>query len=122
MRYDPAQSPDPADWLEADEGDRLGEVIDYHERTKARGNPHIHATIHLILENQLAEGLPGAVGAMERLQQEGLDRHEAIHAIGMILMEALGEADRRGSFDAAQYEARLDAFTVDEWRHLVDDE
>jgi hypothetical protein len=39
------------------------------------------------VENQAALGTGYAVaGTLERLMNEGLDRHEAIHAIGSVLM------------------------------------
>jgi hypothetical protein len=51
-------------------------------------NETIHAAIHLIVENQVALGdaFP-ANGVLLRLMKEGLDRHEAIHAIGSVFSE-----------------------------------
>jgi hypothetical protein len=39
------------------------------------------------VETQLAEGHAEATAALDRLLQEGLDRHEALHAIGSVLAE-----------------------------------
>lgn len=47
---------------------------------------NLHALAHVIVENQLAEDLPEARRALERLLGEGLDRHDAIHAIASVLM------------------------------------
>ena len=51
-------------------------------------NDQVHAAIHMIVENQITLGdeLP-VQSTLERLISEGLDRHEAIHAIGEVLVE-----------------------------------
>lgn len=66
------------------ESERLDLVLAYHQRQGDKlPNPNAHAVVHVIVENQvaLADETPVA-GAKERLIQERLDRHEAIHAIG----------------------------------------
>jgi hypothetical protein len=45
----------------------------------------------VIAENQLAEHLPAVEGALNRMLAEGLDRHEAIHAVGTVLAEFLND-------------------------------
>jgi len=46
----------------------------------------LHASIHVIVENQAALGDDTPVaGAIERLMAEDIDRHEAIHAVGSVL-------------------------------------
>jgi hypothetical protein len=90
-RYDPLIPPDPAEWLSLDEGERLALVQDYHEKANNEilGMP-LHATIHAIIENQLAEGGDRVIVAnFERVLAGGLNRHEAIHAMGSALAEAL---------------------------------
>ena len=53
-------------------------------------NPQLHATMHVIVENQLAAGNPPEVGAtLERLMTAGLTRHEAVHAVASVVAEAL---------------------------------
>jgi hypothetical protein len=48
-----------------------------------------------VVENQLALGEATPVPTtLERLMDEGLDRHEAIHAIGSILMRIMFDAIR----------------------------
>lgn len=87
MRYDPATAPDAATWLALDEAKRLDLVSAYHRRTRAKlPNAQVHAALHAIVENQLAQGFALAKDALDRLRAEGLDRHEAIHAIGSVLM------------------------------------
>jgi len=53
-------------------------------------NALLHAAIHVAVENQLAsmEQLP-AREKLAELLQEGLDRHDAIHAIGSVLAEQM---------------------------------
>jgi hypothetical protein len=63
--------------------------LDYHRRARIRlPNAKVHAVLHAIVEAQiaLADETP-ARRAAQRLMDEGLDRHEAIHAIGLVLAE-----------------------------------
>jgi hypothetical protein len=46
-----------------------------------------HAVFHVIVENQIAENLESALRAIVRLRVEGLDRHDAIHAVASVLFE-----------------------------------
>jgi hypothetical protein len=88
MRYDPDQKLDVEAWLSLDEDERMRLVMDYHRRACIKlPNARLHAATHTIVENQAALGTGYAVaGTLERLMNEGLDRHEAIHAIGSVLM------------------------------------
>ena len=90
--YDPLFPPDPQTWLDLDEGQRLNLVSDYHQST-GEEIPSIpaHAAFHVIVENQLAEHLPSVEAALQRLQAEGLDRHDAVHAIASVLAEHLND-------------------------------
>jgi hypothetical protein len=122
VRYDPMDAPDSAEWLAASEADRLDAVLRNHKRTKKRaGNLRAHAAFHVIVETQLAEGLGGTVRALARLREQGLDRHDAIHAVGSVLAEQFHAAFRHRAFDSSQYEARLDALTADVWRSSGED-
>jgi hypothetical protein len=79
MRYDPAVGPDPTEWLELDDRDRVVVVLQYHKRARERaGNPELHAIIHVTVETQLAEGHPEVTVAFKRLLGEGLDRHNVV--------------------------------------------
>ena len=89
MRYDPLTAPDAEAWHELDESERIDLIAQYHRRAKIRlPNDQVHAAIHMIVENQITLGdeLP-VQSTLERLIGEGLDRHEAIHAIGEVLVE-----------------------------------
>lgn len=118
-RYDPDTGPDASAWLRLDESERTLLVQAYHEREGIRlPNPHLHAITHVIVENQLAEGESVVVDALDRLTGQGLDRHDAIHAIGTVLIEYLWELMDSGETkgDAHQrYFDRLETYTAEEW-------
>ncbi len=89
--YDPLKAPDPTAWLALDEQERAAMIEDYHESRDIHiPGMTLHVTIHAIVENQVAEG--DALPVREKLRQlmaQGLDRHEAIHAIGSVLIRHL---------------------------------
>lgn len=86
--YDPDHAPNPSEWLALDEQQRIQLVEEYHSRARIPlSNLKAHAIFHAIIENQLAENLPAVVRAIARLTREGLDRHEAIHAIASVVAE-----------------------------------
>ena len=77
--------------FEFDESERIEAVKEYHRRAKVRlPNAILHATTHVIVENQVALGDAYPVqSVLFRLMEEGLSRHDAIHAIGLVLAERL---------------------------------
>ena len=87
----------------------------------------MHAVIHAIVENQIAAAELPVRGTAQRLMSEGLDRHQAIHAIGSVLVGYLNErmpevksggehADVTPGRDPNDdYFAELDILTADEW-------
>jgi hypothetical protein len=89
QRYDPLEAPDPEEWLELDEQERIDLVREYHRRAGIHlPNEKLHATLHAIVEAQIALKEETPAGRIaQRLIGEGLDRHDAIHAIGMVLAE-----------------------------------
>ncbi|MFL5613997.1 MAG: hypothetical protein ACJ796_10090 [Gemmatimonadaceae bacterium] len=120
MKYDPAVPPNRKEWLALDEGERIALVEDYHRQAKIDvPRATLHAAIHAVIEQQLAEQLPQIVNAFDRLRAEGLDRHDTIHALGAVLTEHLrqlviGELDEANP--NAAYFAALDALTAASWR------
>ena len=53
----------------------------------------MHATLHVIVENQIALGDETPVQLKARqLMAQGLDRHEAIHAVASVLIKYVGNA------------------------------
>lgn len=118
--YEPSKKPNAEEWLALDESERLDLVRDFHHREKIRlPKPDAHAVVHVIIENQLAEGLPAATATLARLQSEGLDRHEALHAMGSVLLEHmrnLMNGSRSAPDPNEPYLAALEQLTADSWR------
>lgn len=102
QEYDPLVAPDPTVWLALDETERLSLVKDYHakQRVEPPSGPDIHAVAHVVVENQIAEGeaLPVREKARQ-LMAQGLNRHDAIHAIGSVLMKHIHTISQRGMTD-----------------------
>ena len=121
LQYDPDRHVDPDAWLEFDESERIEAVKEYHRRAKVRlPNANLHATTHVIVENQVAFGDAYPVqSVLFRLMKEGLSRHDAIHAIGLVLAERLFAGLREEGQPAdlnAEYLEKLNRLTADSWR------
>ena len=122
MRYDPAVAPHPKKWLALDESEQIALIEDYHRRAGIElPQATLHAAIHAVIERQLAEQLPPVLNAFERLRggEEGLDRHDAVHALGGVLaehMRQLMNAELDESNPNASYFAALDRLTAASWR------
>lgn len=118
-RYDPLEHLNSTEWLDLDEQERIALVADYHKKKRIElPNRMAHAAFHAAVENQLAEGIPDVRDALTRLMGEGLDRHEAIHAIGSVLAECAGTALQPGASGADLNEAYLEnlrGFSAKEW-------
>jgi hypothetical protein len=125
MQYQANDQPHSATWLELDETERIDAVMDYHRRAKVvPENLKLHAMTHVVVENQVALGEATTVPAtLNRLMNEGLDRHEAIHAIGSILMRIMLDAVRNddgGGDINAKYSRELATLTAVGWRSGVE--
>jgi hypothetical protein len=120
MRYDPLLAPDPEAWLALDEQDRIALALEFHERARIElPNVWLHAVFHAVVETQNALGSESRVAAtLERLQGEGLDRHEAIHAVGAVLAPHMHHVIQTGKGEQLpeKYRVALDALTGDSWR------
>jgi hypothetical protein len=120
-KYDAEVDPRADEWLATDEGERIAAVEAYHRRQRIRlPSPTLHATIHTVVENHLALGREVVVETLRRLKSEGLTRHEAVHAIGMVLAEQIYGA-LRGQSEAESglnemYLERLKELTARQWR------
>lgn len=82
-----------------------GEEIGERDFTIHGVNPFVHVTMHVAVENQLAEGEPAAAkAALERFTAAGLDRHEAVHRIANALVEQIWRIQGEGRpFDRSAY-------------------
>ncbi|MFL5061126.1 MAG: hypothetical protein ACJ8DQ_13655 [Xanthobacteraceae bacterium] len=122
--YDPFTSPDPEEWLALDEQERVDLVENYHRRKRIRlPSSTVHAIIHAVVENQIALGEQVPIRTLQRLMSEGLDRHDAIHAIGSVLIVHLSELMRQVEAETtsdadpnAPYYAELERLTAKSWR------
>ena len=119
--YDPNEAPNPEEWLSIDEGVRSMLVEEYHQKAGIKlPNLRLHSVFHVVVENQTALGDETPVQrTLTRLIEEGLDRHDAIHAVGAILSKhmynLLKEKPERG-FDNATYNQDLERLTAESWR------
>jgi len=127
--YDPLVEPDPDDWLATDEQLRMDMIERYHRRAGIKvGSAAAHAAMHAVVENQIAEGDRWPVSrTLLRLMAEGLDRHDAIHAIASVLAGHLNEHLREARSQAPQpehqsdrdfigpYFSELEELTAEDW-------
>lgn len=117
-KYDPDRAPDPQRWRAQNEEDLIDIVQRYHRREKiALPNERSHAAIHVMIENQVALGEETPVpGAIDRLMGEGLSRHDAIHAVGAILITHMTRAvqENRPVSREAYYDA-VRVLTKESW-------
>ena len=126
--YDPEVQPEPLEWLALDQQERISLAEAHHRAARIKvPNLKAHACFHAIVENQIAEGVGwSVVRAMSRLINEGLSRHDALHAIGSVLADHLFEATHttdKNFADTAQarYDAAVEQLTADEWRHKYEE-
>ena len=120
-RYNPLEAPSSAEWLEIDESERIALVERYHRHTRIPlPNLEAHATFHAIVESQAALGDETPVRrTLARLVEEGVDRHEAIHAVAATLAEHMSDLVRSASPPSdpnASYFAALEKLTIESWR------
>ena len=120
--YDPDVAPNQTEWLALDEEERIHLAEVHHRILRVRlPNSKAHAVFHAIVEYQIAGGLEPVTRAMERLANEGLSRHEALHAIGCVLGEHLSETTKAQDHDIAgtgqaRYNAAVERLNAKEWR------
>jgi hypothetical protein len=120
MRYDPTRPVDTEEWSQLDEGEQIELVEEHHRRAGIRlPNLRLHAGLHVTVENQvlLGEETPIAA-ALQRLMGEGLDRHDAIHAIASVLSSVVYDAvTRKEARDLkAVYYSEVSRLTAESWR------
>src|SRR4051812_16553520 len=115
MEYDPQRAPEAKPWLALDEESRVRLCEAAHQTLPPwhppMKSPRLHATIHTVVETQLAQGSPPqARAALDRLIAQGLTRHEAIHELGTVVSELIFDiVQKKKPFDAAAYAEALDS-------------
>lgn len=126
QKYDPQYAPDPEQWLAMDEQERIDLVKKFHRKAKIKlPNERLHATIHVIVENQIAMGDEIPVRrVIERLRTEGLNRHDAIHAVGSVLAGRIYETMQLESPAGDElntgYFQELEELNAEEWLRSFD--
>ena len=117
--YDPLNAPDPDEWQSTDEQERIILVMEHHREAGVKlPQDKLHAIVHVIVENQIALGdeIP-AQATLERLIREGLDRHDAIHSVGNVLVDYMQElaGGNAGPNSHERYDEELKKLKAAEW-------
>ena len=126
-RYDPEMAPAGENWLGIDEGERLLLVEEYHRDARIplpKRARRLHASMHVVVENQLASNDEPVVRALARLRKEGLSRHDAVHAIGSLVAEEvydLLKQEQPPDTVRTRYYAAVERLTAASWRESGDD-
>ncbi len=125
LKYDANVAPEPARWQTLDERRAQWLVRQYHasprcEHPRAQ-SPVLHATIHVVVENQVAVGdETPAAATLERLMREALSRHDAIHAIGSVLAghvyRLLNSNQPESEAGTEQYDDEIRRLTAAAWQ------
>ncbi len=133
MDYDPNRAPDPEAWLALDEHERIELIQAWHDASNDplpdAGDWYLHSTLQAVVETQLATNEPAIVRpTLERLMNDGLDRHDALHVIASQVAELMFEAMHNDQDNAnlnddyiralstlSAEDARLDEAFEDEW-------
>ena len=121
-KYDPNRPPDPQRWLATDEDQRRMIIERYHRRIGFRApDDTVHVIAHLVVENQAAFGNETPVAAtLLRLMDEGVDRHEALHAVASVLLwhikQVIHDEIPLDPNPVQIYYAELEKLTIAGWR------
>ncbi|MCU7937488.1 MAG: hypothetical protein KZQ99_21965 [Candidatus Thiodiazotropha sp. (ex Dulcina madagascariensis)] len=120
-QYDPLTQPNTEEWLGATENERVSAVREYHEKSNEDLDEKalaIHSAIHVIVETQLAIGVELLPETMAKLIRQGLNRHEAIHAIGAIISGDILAIIRGEKTESSpkQYRKKFEKITAKRWR------
>ena len=126
--YDPNLAPDPQAWLALKEDVRIAQAEVFHKKRRIRvPGLTAHATFHAIVENQIAQGMDAVVRAVPRLMDQGLSRHDAIHALGWVLSQHLYELMNTDQPDEpgvanARYAAEVERLQAKDWMSQGNDD
>jgi len=118
--YDALIEPESEKWLKLSEENRIAIIESYvrnHEKTIEEEAFLLHSSIHMVVENQLAENIESTKEAYNRLLRQGLNRHEAIHAIGAVVTEDIYDMlKNKKTFNHEKYKNRLRKLTAKKWK------
>ena len=117
--YDALIEPETEKWLSIDESERISLVENYVKSIEVDINEEavkIHSSIHVVVENQIAEKIEATIDAYNRLLRQGLNRHETIHAIGAVVSEDIYNVIKNErNFNQESYKNRLRKLTAKRW-------
>ena len=116
--YDPLKEPNAEEWLAEDEQERVDLIVEYHRRIgEELPDEMMHAIIHNIVETQIASGESRVNAAANRLLNQGLDRHDSIHAIASVLAARIYDIMHQDNRDEGteDYYLQLDNLTAKKW-------
>ncbi len=119
-KYNALVPPIAEEWLALDEQFRLDLLYDFVENNEQdieKEARRIHASIHMIIENQLALNIELTTETYNRLIRQGLDRHQVIHAIGAVISEDIFElmkGSKEKPFEGQKL--RLKKLTAKRWK------
>ncbi len=117
--YNPLEAPNPEEWRCVNEGEQIHIIEAYHKRARIKlPNRRIHAVFHAIVETQIADDSLPVRKVLDRLMSEGLDRHEAIHAIARVLSSHvydMMQGEVAGDPNPAYFK-ELEELTAEKWR------
>jgi len=118
--YNPSKPLVPQTWLALDEATQITLVQSYHESIEHELTDEalsVHCSLHVIVENQLAMEVEYIPETIAKLTRQGLERHEAIHAIGAIILDdvfAIARGDTQ-EFSPSKNRKKLAKITAKRW-------
>jgi hypothetical protein len=123
--YNPLKSPNRSEWLALSETERIELIHDHHtEQGERVDRLTAHCGIHATIETQMALDTPQVRATLGRLRKQGLNRHDAIHAIGFVLaehMQNLIASTPEGLDPNEDYYEKLSKFNAPDWLETAGD-
>lgn len=121
VKYKPSKAPDPDLWLSLDADERINMVQAYHKDIGddvSEDQKAMHSLLHIVVENQIAEGEVAVAETVNRLVRQGLSRHESIHAVAAIVCEDIYDIFQNEDtyFDIKKYRRKLQKLTAKRWK------
>ena len=114
--YDAMIEPESEKWLNLSEEYRIELIENYVRKNETSIEEEammLHSSIHMVVENQLAENIDSTKEAYKRLLRQGLSRHETIHAIGAVVTEDIFNMLKNNeTFNDEKYKNRLRKLTA----------
>lgn len=120
MSYD-ADAPDAQAWQALDATDRRAAVEAAHDGLTDALHPptlrrSMHVGLHVTVESLWANGEPHVTRTLERITDQGVRRHAAVHMVMDVMMRRMAAlADAEGAWSDERWAATLDALDPADW-------